>query len=301
MHAGAECRCTSTVHQTSGQGYAISVPYAGRAWKRTTLAALLTFGNVRWTSVKTNLKGPWWFDRAIRSSYYHKLSPKQNRQHVQVHANILLQDSESSRPKWKKKAKISFIWERNWIEDCLQVLLAGFIQSKCRRRAYTRYLKRQRSREIDGTPWLSRQWCGGNRDASRSEITCSRWQTALVRRDALFANRESQLSLFYFFLSSSSAPLSSREEQPQTRVCSYFVSFATGSGGWRVGEVVDLCACLFCALLTFLCSANSLRAVVFFYFFPPLVAWMPRRTTPRLPHSLPSIASSGVHTDNCSS
>lgn len=70
--------------------------------------------------------------------------PKRNRQHAQVHANILLQDGESSRHTMKEKGgKKSAIFVRNFVEDCLQV-------SKRRRRPYTRCPKRQRSRDREG-------------------------------------------------------------------------------------------------------------------------------------------------------
>lgn len=70
--------------------------------------------------------------------------PKRNRQHAQVHANILLQDGESSRHTMKEKGgKKSAIFVRNFVEDCLQV-------SKRRWRPYTRCPKRQRSRDREG-------------------------------------------------------------------------------------------------------------------------------------------------------
>lgn len=65
--------------------------------------------------------------------------PKQESAARQVHANILLQDGEGSghTMEEKDKKKKSFVWVRNLIEDSLQVLLPGFIQSKRWRRVYT--------------------------------------------------------------------------------------------------------------------------------------------------------------------
>lgn len=75
-----------------------------------------------------------------------------NGQHARVHANTLHAPSGRSKLTMEEKDKKSFIWVRKLIEDSLQVLWPGLIQSKRRRRLCIHYLKRQRSRDRKGTP-----------------------------------------------------------------------------------------------------------------------------------------------------
>lgn len=123
---------------------------------------------------------------------------------------------------------------------------------------------------------LSRRWRSGTHDANRRELTCSCWETALVRRAATFANRKSPSFLSFlfcfFFYPPSFTPLSSRAERPQNSPSlSSFFSLDVGFAGWKVGEVVALSASFFACSLP-----SSLTRICFalWFYFTFLSLWL---------------------------